>query len=116
MDKSSLPVHEVELDIEPAPGGLYGRGVGDHADAPGDLGQAAVRHCGHGAGVDTDFEAGRGPLHKLDCPLGLHDLDSRVDVLRHRVPSEEQHTGHVLSFKKLYLRPAGKFKECVGWL
>ena len=101
MNKSSLPVHEVKLEVEPAPGRLDGRGVGDHADTARDLGQAALRHCRHRAGVDAYLEASWGPLHKLDGSLRLHDLDRRVDVLRHGVSSEEQHTGHVLSFNQI---------------
>merc|ERR1712203_389597 len=42
VNKSSLPVHEVKLDVEPAPGRLDGGGVGDHADTAGHLGQAAL--------------------------------------------------------------------------
>ena len=100
MDEGSLPVHEVELVVEPAPGALDGGGVGDHADRPRDPGQGAVRHCRHGAGVDTDFEACRRPLHELNGPLGLHDLDGGVDILGDRVPSVEQNTGHVLTFRR----------------
>ena len=110
MNEGSLSVHQVELEVEPAPGGLDGGGVGDHADTARHLGEAALGHCRHRAGVDADFEAGRRPLHKLDCPLSLHDLDSGVDILRHSVSSEEQHTGHVLSFNKApYQRTASIF-------
>ena len=67
---------------------------------PGHLGQAAPWHRRHRAGVDANLEARRRPLHELNRPLRLHNLDSRVDILGHGVPSEEQNTGHVLSFNK----------------
>ena len=46
----------------------------------------------------SNLEAGRRPLHELDGPLGLHDLDGGVDVLGHGVSSEQQDTRHVLPF------------------
>ena len=89
MDKGSLPVHEVKLEVESAPCRLYGSRVGDHTDRPRHLCQGAPRHGRHGAGIDTHLEACRGPLHKLNGPLGLHDLNGGVDILGDGVPSEE---------------------------
>ena len=97
MHKSPLSIHQIELVIKSSPGLSDCRGVGQHADAAGHLGQVTSRHHGRGLVVDSNFEPGGAPVHELDGPLGLDGGDSGVDILGNHVTPVEHAAGHVLA-------------------
>ena len=52
--------------IKTSPSFSDGRGVGEHADGPRDLGQVTSRDDGGRLVVDANLEAGGTPVHKLN--------------------------------------------------
>ena len=59
VHEGALGVHEVELVVQAGPGLGDGRGVGQHAHGPGDLGKVAAGHHSRGLVVDADLCWGR---------------------------------------------------------
>merc|ERR1719410_2107208 len=97
MDKGSLGVHQVKLVIKSGPGLGDGGGVGKHADSPGGLSKVSSGDDGRGLVVDSNLEASRTPVHKLDAPLGLDGGDGSVDILGDHVTPVQEAAGHVLA-------------------
>ena len=97
MDESPLAVEEIELVVEGGPSTSDGGGVGEHAETARDLGEVASRDVRGGLAADTELEAGRAPVDKLDRALGLDGRDGRVDVLGDDVSAVEERAGHVLA-------------------
>ncbi len=101
VDKRPHLVQEIKLSVEPRPGLLHRRRVGEHAAGPIDLGHVAAGDDGGRLVVDPDLEARRAPVHKLD---GLHGLDlhhAGVDILGHDVAPIKEAAGHVLTRRRV---------------
>ena len=116
VDEGTLGVHEIELGGQSRPSLSNGSGVGKHAanaklvfvihlaerieinlHSTVNLGQVAVGDHAWGLEADTELEASRAPVDKLDGALGLKSSNSGVSVLGDNVTSVQQASCHVLS-------------------
>ena len=115
MNKSPLGVHEVELMVQPGPGLRDGRGVGEHADGPLDLGEVASRNHGRRLVVDSNLEPSGAPVNKLDAPLSLDGGNGSIDILGNNISPVEKAAGHVLPMAGITLHHlVGRLKAGVG--
>ncbi len=115
VDKGALGIHQVELVVQAGPSLSNGRGVGQHADGPVDLGKIATRDHSGRLVVDANLEASGTPVHKLDGPLGLDGGNGSIDILGDNITPEEEAAGHVLAMARIALdHLVGRFKAGVG--
>ena len=115
VNESTLGIHEVKLVVQPGPGLCYGGGVGEHADAPGDLCQVTPGHHGGWLVVDPDLKSSWAPVYKLDGPLGLDGGDGGIDILGDHVAPVEHAAGHVLAMPGVALHHlVGRLKAGIG--
>jgi hypothetical protein len=115
VNKSTLGIHEVKLVVQPGPSLGYGGGVGEHADAPGDLGQVTSWHHGRWLVVDANLKSSWTPVNKLDGPLGLDGGNGSIDILGHHISPVEHAAGHVLAVSRVALHHlVGRLKASVG--
>ena len=115
VDEGTLGVHEVELVVKTSPGFGDGRGVGQHAQGSGNLGQISAGNDGGRLVVDANLEAGGAPVDELDGPLGLDGRDGRVDVPGNDVSAVEKAARHVLAVTGVALdHLVGRLEAGVG--
>ena len=70
---------------------------------------------GRGLVVDSDLEASRAPVHKLDRALGLDGGNGSGDVLGAHVSAVEQAARHVLAVARVTLHHlVARLKAAVG--
>lgn len=103
VHESTLRVQEVELVVKTAPRRRDGGRVGKHAHRARHLGKVTARDVRRSLVADTDLEAGRAPVDKLDRALGLDRADSCVDILRNNVAAVEKRASHVLALTRVAL-------------
>ena len=96
--------------IQTSPGLGNGGGIGKHAHGTLHFSQVTSGNNGRWLVVDTDLEASRAPVHKLDGTLGLDGGNGGVHILGYDVPSVKHAAGHVLSVAGIAL------DHLVGWL
>merc|ERR1712062_358555 len=80
VDKGTFGVHQIKFMIQTSPCFSNGSCVGQHADSTGNLSQVASRNNSGGLVVDTNLEACRAPIHKLDRPLSLDGSNGSIDI------------------------------------
>ena len=115
MDKGPLSIHQVKLVVQPGPGFSNGRGVGEHADSPGNLSKVSTRDNSRGLIVDANLEASGAPVHKLDASLGLDGCNGSIDILGDNISTVEEAAGHVLPMPGITLNHlVGRLKAGIG--
>ncbi|GIX66283.1 uncharacterized protein BcabD6B2_57190 [Babesia caballi] len=97
VDEGLLGVHHVELLVHADEDLRNGRGVGNHADGTGNLGQVVAGNDARRLVVDAELEASGRPVDEAHGLLGLHVADGGVDVLGHDVAAVHEAAGHVVS-------------------
>lgn len=80
--------------VQPAPCAGNSSGVGQHAQTARNLCQVASRDVRRWLIADTQFEASRAPVNKLNSALGLDDSDSGIYILRHDITTVEESACH----------------------
>merc|ERR1719213_675178 len=78
-------------------------GVADHANSAHDLGEITTWHDSWWLVVDATFKSCRGPIHKLDCTLGLYSCHACVHVLGHHISTVHHAASHVLTMTRIAL-------------
>merc|ERR1719343_1606029 len=115
VDERTLGVHEIELVVDAGEGLGNGRGVGNHTDGTGDLGEVASGDGLGGLVVDSTLESGGAPVDKLNGALGLDGGNSGVDVLGDDISTVHEAAGHVLSVTRVALgHHVGRLKDGAG--
>jgi len=83
--------------------------------SPIDLRQITVRNQLRWLIANTNLEACRTPIDKLNSPLGLDAGNSGMNLLRHNITTVEQTSSHVLSVTRIALdHLIVRFKARVG--
>lgn len=97
VNKGSLGIHLVKLDVQSVPCVLDGCCVGKAAHGLVDLCKVSTRYNSWGLVVDSDFESCGTPVDKLHFGIGFHGANGGIDILGDDIPPVEETTGHVLA-------------------
>merc|ERR1711920_524184 len=97
VDKCTLRVHKVKLVINAREDLRNRSGIADHATRTHHLGQVAAWNHGRRLIIDATLEAGRAPIHKLNCALCFDRGNRCVHILGYHIATVHHATSHVFS-------------------